>query len=230
MLLARIHLPLNQSQLSNTTIRMNLFAFFLLALLITAPCKSLADTMYYSLALEPDSDNLHQAARLRLHFDPIRAQYMRPHVTLKQPFRLKNQATESDLVKRLDEALVDTPMIELNNLGVNYFESKHYQYVVHWQLENSTEFKALTRLIATAVAPVNADLENYPIEREVSNTFPHLTLAQQVDKHTATVAFKSKLCVPLNKKITSNILVLAKSNNFQQWEVIKKFKFSENIY
>lgn len=179
------------------------------------------NTMYYSLALEPETSIYQQAHAMRELFDPTRAGNMKPHITLKFPFFLDNTATEAQFIALVEKVTNETVALELQAEPVSSFQSPVHGCVIHWPIAHSDNIRQLINRLVDALEPINADREKIPAEHEKKAFYPHLTLAQGVSSEQKLPALNHPLSVLKNPSFIANKILIGKSPDLQQWNVIK---------
>lgn len=178
-------------------------------------------TMYYSLALEPESHIYQQAHAMRELFDPTRAEKMKPHITLKLPFFLENTVTEEQFIALVAAITDDTVALELQAEPASSFQSPVHGHVIHWPIAHSDNIRQLIHQLVDAIDPINADRDKIPAEREKKAFYPHLTLAQNVSSELKSPALNHPLSALKNHNFIANKILIGKSPDLQQWDVIK---------
>ena len=152
------------------------------------------NTMYYSLALEPETPIYQQAHAMRELFDPTRAGNMKPHITL------------------VEKVTNETVALELQAEPVSSFQSPVHGHVIHWPIAHSDNIRQLINRLVDALEPINADREKIPAEHEKKAFYPHLTLAQGVSSEQKLPALNHPLSVLKNPSFIANKILIGKSN------------------
>lgn len=146
----------------------------------------------YGVFLRPDAVTCWNVTQITLalkhQFGIVSAGAFPPHATLIG--NLRTDASPQDLVKILDPVFAATQPFPVYNAGVRHRETGTYQYDVNLDANGSDinrPFNDVARRVATAVAPVSIDVNDFLVPPVSQYKFAgHMGLAShdlRVDPH-----------------------------------------------